>query len=90
MPSERKKSHLKWAKELKADFELVFDVPQCENCGTTSPPIDIAHRKKRFDIHTKEEYWAAALLCRECHNFWEHGSHERMYEGITAIIERRS
>lgn len=90
MASERVRNHRRWHVQLKADFAAVFDVPQCENCGTTSPPIDIAHRKKRFDIHTKEEYWAAAMLCRECHNWAEFGTHERMQEIIDGIIARRS
>lgn len=87
--SERVKNHRKWQKDLKAFFAARMDVPQCEVCGSTTPPLDFAHRLKRKFILTKEEYLMAALLCRACHEHAEFGKHDRMYEMITSIIDRR-
>lgn len=89
MASERVKNHRIWAKSLKSWFEERFDTPICENCGSTNPPIDIAHRKKRFDIHTESEYRQAAMLCRPCHENFEYGTHDRMFDLVTEVINRR-
>lgn len=89
MVSQRVRDHRKWQPELKAFFASWMDVPQCEVCGSTTPPIDMAHRMKRKFILTREEYFMAAMLCRSCHNNAEFGKHDRMYDMITSIIEGR-
>jgi len=87
--SERVKNHRKWQPMLKQWFEDNFGYEFCEMCGTTEKPIDIAHRKKRYDIHDKTEYFMAVMLCRKHHQYVEHGKHDRMFELVTEIIENR-
>lgn len=88
------KDKAKWHRELKQFFARLFDHVFCERCGTTEPPIDMAHRKKQRFITDRGEYFMAALLCRACHNDLEHsprelGGHMRMFNEISDIIERR-
>lgn len=94
MGSQRVKNHKKWQPELKAHFERLFGYEFCEKCGTTEPPIDMAHRMKRIFIKDKGEFFMAAMLCRACHNDLEHsprelGGHQRMFDEISDIIARR-
>ena len=65
------------------------DIPYCEVCHTTEPPIDIAHSKKRRFIRDRATYMEAAMLCRRHHEDLEHGGHERMLDAIRRIIARR-
>lgn len=84
-----KRDHIKWGIELKKLFHnLQGDVPYCEMCNTTQPPLDIAHSRKRFDIHTKLQYFHAAMLCRKHHNFVEQGrTHLEMYNLVKNVID---
>lgn len=67
------------------------DTPYCEMCNTTTPPIDMSHSRKRWDIHTKEEYFHAAMLCRACHNKLELGkTHQELYDAHVKIIQCRT
>jgi hypothetical protein len=84
----RKKQHLVWHKQLKKFFEEM-GIRWCELCGTTEPPLDMAHSKKRFDIKTRDEYMEAAMLCRKHHNEIEFAGHEPMHKTILELIERR-
>lgn len=86
-----KKLHTKWHVELKQHFhDILGDIPYCENCNSTKPPLDMAHSRKRFDIHTREEYFHAAMLCRACHNSFELGkTHQEMFELVSEVINKR-
>jgi uncharacterized protein with PIN domain len=75
-------------RKLKLQFER-DGITRCEQCGS-GMFLGFAHRLKRRFIQDKYELMMVALLCVKCHEFWEHGSHERMFEGITAIIEKRN
>jgi hypothetical protein len=82
-----KKEHNKWHIQLKKYFHgLQGDIPFCERCNSTKPPIDIAHSRKRFDIRSRRAYFHAAMLCRKCHNDIElSATHQEMYESICLI-----
>jgi hypothetical protein len=85
-----KKEHNKWARELKAFFhDWMGDIPYCEVCLTTQPPIDIAHSKKRRFIRDRATYFEAAILCRKHHEELEFAGHETMLAGIKRIVEER-
>lgn len=79
----------KYQREVKAYFARIYDVPQCEICGTTEPPIDFAHARKRRYVLTREDYHDVAMLCRFHHLDLEHGGHDRMYEEIMRIKANR-
>lgn len=81
-------------KQLKIEFER-RDIVRCERCSG-SFGLSFAHRLKRRFITTDEELRTVALLCQQCHYWAEYGdrdnpgTHERMYEIITEIIDGRS
>lgn len=83
----RKKQHLAWHKDLKKALEQIV---WCERCGNNALILDIANSKKRYDIRTKDDYFTAAKLCRDCHLFVETGKHDRMENLVTEIIKNRS
>lgn len=75
------------------------EIHWCEKCGVVGP-TDIAHRvKRRFiwalptEAEQIAEYMTAAKLCRKCHQGYDEATgpdpHQRMYDGITALIQRR-
>ena len=91
--SELVELRAKWAKELREELrEIVW----CERCGTTSKRLDTAHSEKRRFIKTRELYFEAVKLCRECHVFVEYGTeddpgtHERMKFLILELLEKRN
>ena len=83
-----KAKHNKWAKELKKWFEK-SSIRWCEKCGTTTPPLDIAHSRHRYDIKTRDQYFEAALICRACHKAIDSQKHEPTMEAIQALIASR-
>ena len=89
--SQRSKDRRKWAAELK---EKLSDIVWCEQCGTTSEILDIAHRLKRTKITSHQEFLMAAKLCRPCHTDYDEykgdDPHQRMYDGITKLIVERN
>lgn len=87
-----KVAHTRWHKELKKHFHIKQgDVPYCERCNSTKPPLDMAHSRKRFDIKTREEYFHAALLCRACHNYCELGrTHQEMFNLVSEVIDNNA
>ena len=74
--------------KLKVEFERM-GLTTCEVCGGTFG-LSFAHRYKRRFIHDEEELATVALLCQRHHEELEHSGHEKMLEGITAIIARRN
>lgn len=70
------------------------NITRCERCGGTFA-LSFAHRVKRRFITTDEELRTVALLCQQCHAWAEYGdrdnpgTHERMYDIISGLIERR-
>lgn len=81
------KDKRKWHTDLKKWMEANLP-PICENCGSGFG-LTIAHATKQRFIRTREDYFRAALLCLECHQDAEFGTHERMAEIIDGYIERR-
>lgn len=99
--SESRKQILEaqWNTELEI---TLAPITWCERCGRSGCRLDRAHRLKRAKIPVKndlvawkKEYFMVAKLCRGCHNFVEYGTkdepgtHERMFELVTNIIEQR-
>jgi len=100
----RKKQHNKWHIELKSKLALIT---WCEDCGATDGScgiLDIAHRKKRYDIGWKteddhQEYLMAAKIGRKHHtavdenwnkdNDPDFDAHQIMYDYITRLVEAR-
>lgn len=62
-------------------------ITRCEDCGTTLF-LTLAHRKKRRYCD-RVELHLCALLCQSDHQRYEDMGHERMFNEINAIIERR-
>lgn len=98
----RKKQHNKWHREL---VDKLAHITWCEKCGGTDCGIlDIAHRKKRYDIGWKteedhQEYLMAAKIGRSHHTALDENwnrdndpnfdAHQIMYDEITYLIEIR-
>lgn len=74
--------------KLKDEFERM-GLTACEVCGGTFA-LSFAHRYKRRFIHDEKELATVALLCQKHHEELEHSGHEKMFEGITRIIEKRN
>lgn len=92
--SELVKKRKKWGSQLSQELRHIV---WCERCGKQlGLQGDIAHSMKRRFINTKELYWEAIKVCRDCHNFIEYGTkddpgtHERMRRLVLEIRERRN
>lgn len=75
-------------RKLKVEFERQ-GITRCEECNAAYP-LGFAHRYKRRLITTEQELRTCALLCNPCHEKYEFAGHEKMFEGINQIIERRT
>jgi hypothetical protein len=75
-------------RKLTVKFERM-GVTRCEICNAAFP-LGFAHRLKRRFIRDEAELMTVALLYNPCHERIEHSGHERMYEAITQIIEKRN
>ena len=74
--------------KLKVEFERQ-GITRCEECNAAYPR-SFSHRYKRRFITTDAELRTVALLCIPCHEKYEFAGHEKMFEGINRIIERRA
>lgn len=79
-----------WPREwrtLKREFER-DGITRCERCGS-GERLTPAHTLKRRHITSRPQMREVAILCVECHEFYELQGEAKMSKAIRAIIAGR-
>jgi len=86
--STRSKQRQAWQKEMLETYQHITWCEWLEGCGSTFG-LAHAHRTKKINVTTREEWLTVARLCQVHHELLEHGDKQVMWDTITKIVESR-